>query len=133
MSHESSEEETVSYSETEMDVDDHESDEDVSNRAKANDVIATILEESDKLEQQTSKPKKGKQRMTKEESVKHDFWRLISDMQAEITSLKRSSRPDSESEPSRKKSKANVEDRPSSSGYVKVTTHSSVLIQRTSS
>ena len=95
-------------------------------RTKANDIIATILEESDKLEEQeeaSSQKKNGKQKLTKDESVQQSFWKLISDMQSEINFLKRSRTHDSEGE-SKKRSKIDTNNStayepPCSSGYQK--------------
>ena len=115
----SSDNDTTIYSSDEeiLDADDDHEDEE-SNRAKANDIIATILEESDKLEQNAQSPRmktSGKQKMSKEESVRQDFWKLISEMQCEINSLKRSRQTES----SAKKPKIDVDPVPCSSGYKK--------------
>ena len=118
----SSDDETISY---DGDEEVRDANEELT-RATANEVIATILDESEKLEQEAkSSRQKGKQRVSKrEESYKQDFAKLISDMQAEIKSLKRSRRPEQTND-SPKKAKIDVDansgafDRPGGSGYKK--------------
>ena len=120
----STDEESLSDEEA-MDVVEQEEDESESNRSKANDLIATILEESEKLEQDeaSSRKKNGKQKLSKDEAIKQNFWKLISDMQSEISSLKRS-RQESDTEASKKKARIDTSnstayERPCSSGYQK--------------
>ena len=125
----SSDEETVSYSEEEiMDVDVSQDEfEPESTRTTANEVIATILDESEKLEQEAkSARRKGKQRVSKRDvKYQQNFAKLIEDMQTEINSLKRSRRPESPASESSKRTKIDVDndtgafDRPSSSGFKK--------------
>ena len=134
-SNSSSDDETISYDEEVMDVD-VDAQEPESTQATANEVIATILDESEKLEQEAKSPRnRGKQRVSKrDESYKQNFAKLISDMQAEINSLKRSRRSESTSAaaPS-KKVKIDIDnnsgafDRPSGSGYKKPSSTSKQL------